>query len=52
LTQETEENTNPDNIKQTKPTPTVYTATITKLFTRIEQHLLTIGYIKDNANQQ
>jgi|GEM_PF-6712517 len=47
LTQEPEENTNPE---QTEPTPTVYTATITKLFTQIEQHLLTVGYLKDNAN--
>jgi len=37
LTREPEENTNPDKIEQIQSTPTVYTATITKLFTRIEQ---------------
>jgi len=42
LTQETEENPN-NNTEQVESTLTVYTATITKLFTRIEQHLLTIG---------
>jgi len=34
LTQETEENPNPDNTEQVESTPTVYTATITRLFTR------------------
>jgi len=52
LTQETEENLNLDNTEQVESTPTVYTTTITKLFTRIEQHLLIIGYIKQNLNQQ
>jgi len=52
LTQETEENPNPDNTEQVESTPIVYTTTITKLFIRIEQHLLTIGYIKEKPNQQ
>jgi len=50
LTQETEEN--PNNNTEQVSTPTVYTTTITKLFTRIEQHLFTIGYIKEKPNQQ
>jgi len=49
LTRDTEENSN-DNTEQTEPTQTVYANTITKLFTRIERHLLTIGYIKGNPN--
>jgi len=52
LTQETEENPNHDNTERVESTPTVYTTTIRKLFTRIEQHLLTIGYIKEKPNQQ
>jgi len=52
LTQETEENPNFDNTEQVESTPTVYTTTITKLFIRIEQHLLSIGYIKEKPNQQ
>jgi len=51
LTQEPEENSNLENIEQIKTTQTVYTATVTKLFTRIEQHLLTIGYMKETNDQ-
>jgi len=36
----------------TESTQTIYTTTITKLFTKIEQHLLTIGYIKENPDLQ
>jgi len=52
FTQETEENLNLDNTERIESTPTVYTTTTTKLFTRIEQHLLTIEYIKEKPNQQ
>jgi len=45
LTQETERTPNPENIEQTESPSTVYTATITKLFTRIEQRLLTVGML-------
>jgi len=51
LTKETKENPN-NNTEQVDSTQTVYTTTITKLFTRIEQHLLTIGYMKEKSNLQ
>jgi len=51
LTRDIEETSN-DNIEQTESTQTIYTTTITKLFTKIEQHLLTIGYMKENPDLQ
>jgi len=43
LTQESEEDIDSE---QAVPTQTIYTATITRLFTQIEQHLSTVGYLK------
>jgi len=48
LTQEPEETANPTNaIEQTESSAAVYTATVTQLFTKIVQQLLTMRYIKE-----
>jgi len=38
----------PESIELTESPQTIYTTTITKLFTKIEQHLLTIRYTREN----
>jgi len=48
LTQEPEETANPTNTIEQTESSTVYTTTITQLFTKIEQQLLTIRYMKEN----
>jgi len=61
LTQDTEETSIPENINRneflldetrnseiTESLQTIYTTTITKLFTKIERYLLTIQYTREN----
>jgi len=40
-----------EDTQNLEPSPSTYTTIVTKYFSRIERHLLTIGYIKEINNQ-
>jgi len=48
LTQEPEKTTNSTDTTEQTESPAVYTATVTRLFTKIENQLLIIRYNKEN----